>query len=133
MAAEVVFGLIPGTLGLVVVVFVATDRPARDFSAVVMLVAVGVLFASVGFWCLAAPWRYRRMLQESVYAVTSRRALILGGFSWGPNVAVSKASENVQSFPPAKVLDYEIAGRDQVFVVSRGKSLLVDYGRIDAN
>jgi len=117
MAAEVIFGLIPGTLGLVVIVFAATTGPARGFSAVLMLVVVGVLFASVGFWFMAAPCRYRRMLQDTVYAVTSRRAFILGGFTWGPNVAVSKAFENVQSFPPAKVLDYEMAGRGRDIVL----------------
>ena len=57
------------------------------------------------------------MLQDTVYVVTSRRALILGGFTWGPQVSVSKASEIVQSFPPAKVLDYEMAGRGRDIVL----------------
>jgi hypothetical protein len=117
MAAEVIFGLIPGTLGLGAVGFAATTGPDRGFSAALMLIVVGVLFASVGFWFMAAPWRYRRTLQDTVYVVTSRRAFILGGFTWGTQLAVSKASESVQSFPPAKVFDYEMAGHGRDIIL----------------
>ena len=117
MAAEVILGLIPGTLGLGIVVFVATANPGGGFPAALFTSLLGALFASLGFWLMAAPWRYRRMLQDTVYAVTSRRALILGGFTWGAQLAVSKASENVQSFPPAKVVDYEMAGRGRDIIL----------------
>jgi hypothetical protein len=117
MAAEVILGLIPGTLGLGLAVFVATGNPGGGFPAALLTSLLAAFFASLGFWFMAAPWRYRRMLQDTVYAVTSRRALILGGFTWGPQLVVCKASENVQSFPTAKVVDYEMAGRGRDIVL----------------
>jgi hypothetical protein len=110
MAAEVILGLIPGTFGLVAVVLSASDFLRGDLPSLAFFV-VGALFTAIGMWCVAAPWRYRRMVRESIYAVTSRRALIIGGFTWGPQVAVTRASDRVQSFTPDKAIDYEIIGR----------------------
>ncbi|WP_146676281.1 hypothetical protein [Pirellula sp. SH-Sr6A] len=116
MAAEVVFGLIPGTIGLLAVI-AGTTVFARRMDASLTLLVVGAFFTLIGFWCVSAPYRYRRMLQDTVYAVTSRRALVIAGFTWGPQVAVDKTTDRIQSITADKAMYYEVVGRgrDVVF------------------
>jgi hypothetical protein len=117
MAAEVVFGLIPEAFGagMLLMVYQFGVRQG-DFSVWPFLIG-GLGFSAIGAWMCAAPWRYRKMLKDTVYAVTSRRALILGGLTWGPQVAVTKAADNIQSFTSDKAIDYAVVrrGRDIVF------------------
>jgi hypothetical protein len=115
MSAEVVFGLIPGGIGLVALVAGTAIIVGGDFSAF-PLVVVGGLFTSLGAWCMAAPWRYLRALRKTVYAVTSRRVMIVDGFTWGPQIAVVRTSERVLTFPRDRAIDYDVIGRGRDIV-----------------
>lgn len=139
MAAEFIFGMIPATFGLIAFLLGFTVV-AKGESSALMLVAVGAMFSSIGFWCMAAPWRYRRMIRDTIYAVTARRALILNGFTWGRQIAVSKVADRVQSFAPEKVIEYEVIGfgRDIVFggewrTGRRGRRYWGHHGFLAAN
>lgn len=116
MAAEVIFGLIPGAFGTGMLVLVYQFGLRQGNLDVWPFLIGGVLFSAIGAWMCAAPWRYRKMLKDTVYAVTSRRVLILGGFVWGPQLAVIKVSESIQSFEPDQAIDYEIVGRGRDIV-----------------
>lgn len=110
MAAEAIFGLIPGTFGVAAIAMTVWSAARGEWSALLVL-PVGLAFLGVGLWCLAAPWRYRRMLRETLYAVTTRRAIVVNGFTWGRQVAVTKADDAQQSFPRDAVANFEIIGR----------------------
>ena len=108
MAGELVFGLIPSCIGLVAVVFGAKG----DVSAL-FLVGVGAAFGGIGVWMFAAPWRYCRMLQKTVYAVTSRRVIILRGLLWGSSSTIQTTGSPVEVFERDRVELYEIVGNSR--------------------
>jgi hypothetical protein len=116
MAAEVVFGLIPGAFGVGMLVLVYQFGVRQGNFGVWPFLIGGLFFSAIGAWMCAAPWRYRKMLKDTVYAVTSRRALIVSGLTWGPQVAVTKASDSIQSFASDKAIDYEVVGRGRDIV-----------------
>ncbi len=116
MTAELILGLIPGSLGLFALIL-GTDLVWRGDLSALLLVLLGTLFIGVGGWGLATPWRYRRMLQDTVYAVTSRRALIVNGLAWGSQMAVVKTSASPQSFLGNEAMNYEVNGRGRDVVL----------------
>lgn len=52
---------------------------------------VGVGFVVVGLYACTAPWRYQRLLSDTLYAVTNRRALILDGVMWDERGVLQKS------------------------------------------
>lgn len=112
--ASVIFGFLlclPGALGTWVVVRYALPR--GEWGSLVIVIVTG-LFTAIGVACMAAPWRFRRMLRGVAYAVTSERALVIGPLAWGPRVEMSRRNLPVQSFTLDQVRDYQVVrrGRD---------------------
>lgn len=114
MAAEILLGLaflipfVPAT-ALVIWIAIAKEDPGAFFGA-----AICALFGGLGAWKIAAPWRYRRLLGDAIYAVTSRRAIVIRGFLWGTRVPLRGADEPEQSFDARQARDYQVlrGGRD---------------------
>ncbi|PQO43577.1 hypothetical protein [Blastopirellula marina] len=75
------------------------------------------LFNLIGVYCLAAPYRKRRMQEKTLYAVTNLRAIVLHGCLWGPRAAPLLSEEVERTFAIDEVRNYEVetAGRDIVF------------------
>ena len=44
----------------------------------------GLLFGGtlIGYFLIAAPWRYPKRILETIYAITDQRALVYRGFGW---------------------------------------------------
>jgi hypothetical protein len=76
-----------------------------------MLAAVGAAFAAIGAWMFAAPWRCWRLLRDTVYAVTSRRVIVLRGLNWGTSSSIQKAGSPVEFFDREQARFYEIVGK----------------------
>ena len=97
MSAEMIFGLIPGSLGLGIFALGCHLLAKGDFSGCPAVVC-GLLFGGIGASMLAAPWKYRRMLRDTVYAVTSQRIIVLNGLSWGSQSAVQPRGRVIETF-----------------------------------
>lgn len=111
MSAEIVFGLIPGAFGmgmLAIVYHVGVKQGNFDLWPFFI---GGLIFGGIGGWMCAAPWRFRNMLRNTVYAVTTHRVLIINGVEWGSQWAVQTNSVEVQTFGIDQVRLFEIAGR----------------------
>jgi hypothetical protein len=135
MAAEVIFGLIPGTFGVAAMAMAALSVRQGEVWGSLFAVLIGAVFLAIGLWCMAAPWRYRRMLRDAIYAVTTRRAIIVNGFIWGRQVAVAKTDEAQQSFDRDAVANFEIIGRGRDLALGgqwrrgrKGASYWAHYG-----
>lgn len=111
MSAEVVFGLIPGAFGAGML-FLAYQFGVRqgNFDVWPLLIG-GLFFGGIGAWVCAAPWRYRKMLQHTVYAVTTSRAVILNGLLWGSQSAVQPSGVEIESLTPEQVRLFEVVRR----------------------
>lgn len=81
VAAEIIFGLIPITLGGSLAAICIRELMRGGDGAWIGTI-VGAGFVVVGLYAWTAPWRYQRLLSNTLYAVTNRRALILDGVMW---------------------------------------------------
>ncbi|MFO1003910.1 MAG: hypothetical protein U0936_26570 [Planctomycetaceae bacterium] len=111
MSAEIVFGLIPGAFGmgmLAIVYHVGVKQGNLDLWPFFI---GGLIFGGIGGGMCAAPWRFRNMLKNTIYAVTTHRVLIINGIEWGSQWAVQTNSVEVQTFGIDQVRLFEIAGR----------------------
>lgn len=111
MSAEVIFGLLPGAAGVGALIMAPLAVKQGDVWGSLFSLVVGLGFLGIGLRCMAAPWRYWRMLPDVVYAVTTRRAIIVNALAWGRQAAVQRADPALQSYWPYEVRDYEIMGR----------------------
>jgi len=71
-------------LGLLVVllpvsVWVIADISRSENMIPAVLLIVGSM---IGYFLLAAPWRYPNRVLQTIYAITDRRALVHRGFGW---------------------------------------------------
>jgi hypothetical protein len=79
-AAMALFAPIPLAFGIgPLVAFLATGVPLAD---TVCFLPFMLGFTAIGLRCLVGPWLTSREVGASVYAVTTRRALILNAFGW---------------------------------------------------
>lgn len=108
MSGEVALGLIPFAFG--VGFFTLALTMAKNDSPWIPI-AVGAFFSAIGLAFMSAPWRYRRMLRSTVYAVTSRRAIIVNGLQWGRRSALQSSGVECESFDRDQARFYEILGR----------------------
>lgn len=115
MAGEMAAGLILAGMGSAFATAAVSVR--GDLAAVWFLGLLGLVFLALGFYCLAAPWRYRRLLDGAVYAVTSQRVLILHGVEWGKRSFLRGRDVDVETFERNQVQRVEVVGprRDLVF------------------
>ena len=60
---------------------------------------------------MAAPWRYHRILKSTVYAVTTRRVMIVNGLQWGSQAAVESRGIKCESFGRDEAYLHQVAGR----------------------
>lgn len=140
MSAEIVFGLIPGAFGigmLAIVYHVGIKQ--GNFELWPFLIG-GLIFGGIGGWMCAAPWRFRKMLKNTVYAVTTHRVLIIHGIEWGLQWAVQTNSIDVQAFEIDQVQFFEIAGRRRDILLGgqwkrgrKGSQIWVHSGFLAAN
>ncbi|MEZ6133265.1 MAG: hypothetical protein R3C59_31745 [Planctomycetaceae bacterium] len=108
MLGEMVFGVIPFAFG-VGFFTLAMTLAKNGFPWILLL--FGTFFGGIGATMMAAPWRYRRMLKFTVYAVTSRRVLIVNGFQWGSQSAVQPCGIECESFDAERARLYQVVGR----------------------
>ena len=102
------------------------------------LMVIEIIFLVLGILNLAAPWRLRRRLRKTVYALTDRRASILRGVGWTRQDMIPDLSEQLYSFGPPELCQRTLKRRsgrriDIVFGtethrIGRGKTMLVDIG-----
>jgi hypothetical protein len=116
MAVEIVFGFPFATVGIVVLgacVWVAAHGALEGLIGI----AISAVVTLIGVSKLAAPWQYRRLLRKTLYAVTSRRALVIHGLLWSEGEAPFKAVSSVLSFSLDQVRGYDVVcrGRDITF------------------
>lgn len=109
MSAEVIFGFIPGTFGIVLIVLAWTIGGNDGGSIFVMF--IGILFTGIGLHLIAAPWRYYRMLRHAVYVVTSQRVIIVNGITWGSQSTVQVSKAPVEIFDRNQAVLFEVVGR----------------------
>jgi hypothetical protein len=110
MAAGVVLGMVlcvPGFGGLAFFLWIAIkkDEPGPYFAA-----AIAAIFAGIALHFLATPYWCRRWMRDTVYAITSRRALVLHGLTWGDRSIPNPAKNPVESFGIAQLRDYQLVG-----------------------
>ncbi|MEZ6073665.1 MAG: hypothetical protein R3C10_26145 [Pirellulales bacterium] len=108
MSGEVVLGLIPFAFG---VGFFTLALPLVRNDSLWILIAFSMFFGGIGTTMIAAPWRYRRMLGSTVYAVTSRRVLIVNGLQWGSRSAVQPRGIECEAFDHDQARLYQVTGR----------------------
>lgn len=60
--------------------------------------AIATSFAAIALYFLATPYRCLRWMRDTVYAITSRRALVLHGLTWGDRSIPIQAKNSVESF-----------------------------------
>ncbi len=111
MTAGVILGAVlcvPGFGGLAAFLGAAirNGQPGAYFAAAI---AAGFAVIALGF--LATPWWCHRCLRGTVYAVTSRRALVLQGLTWGERSLPHRCTEVVESFAIDQLRNYQIVGR----------------------
>ena len=105
-----IFGLLPGSMGLGILALGCHLLAKGDFLGC-LAVAFGLSFGGIGASMLAAPWKYRSMLRDTVYAVTSQRIIILNGLSWGSQPAVQPHRREIESFDCGQARLFEVVGR----------------------
>ncbi len=110
ISAEMIFGLLPGSMGLGILALGCHLLAKGDFLGC-LAVAFGLFFGGIGASMLAAPWKYRSMLRDTVYAVTSQRIIILNGLSWGSQSAVQPRGREIESFDCGQARLFEVVGR----------------------
>jgi hypothetical protein len=106
---EMVFGLILISVGLPGCVLVWKTAKGNDGSA--FFFVIGLLFVSMGISLLAAPWRIRRLLRNTAYAVTSQRVLIVNGVIWGLQATVRSRGLGLESYDSAQAMQFKKRGR----------------------
>ncbi|MAT14923.1 MAG: hypothetical protein CMJ46_06600 [Planctomyces sp.] len=108
MAGEMMFGLFFFAFGVgfftLAVTLAKNDSPW-------ILITFGTFFGGIGAKMMAAPWRYRRILSPTIYAITSERVVIINGLLWGNQASVQSSGIKCESFYRDKARLYEIAGR----------------------
>lgn len=140
MTAEMVFGLIPASFGIAGLGIGLHFAVKRGDWSVWPLILVGAFFFSIGSWLLASPWRYRRMLQDTIYAVTSKRVVILNGLLWGSQSAVQSCGSPVTTYSPAEAGLFEVRTRRRDIIFGghwhrgrKGSQLWVNAGFLAAD
>jgi len=140
MSAEMIFGLIPGSFGIGFSAMGWHLAVNRGDKSGWTAIPFGLLFSGIGAWMMAAPWRYRRMLRDTVYAVTSQRVLILNGLLWGSRSAVQRRGLPVEVFGPDEARLFEVVGRRRDIILGgtwkrgrRGSRLWVNFGFLAAD
>ncbi|MFO0869213.1 MAG: hypothetical protein U0935_09785 [Pirellulales bacterium] len=116
MLAEMVFGWIPGGMGIGALFIVYQVGVRQGQLEVWPLLLFGLLLTLLGGWMSAAPWRYRRLLRDTVYVVTTQRVVIIHGLLWGSQAAVQRSDSAIESLSPEQVRLFEVihGGRDIV-------------------
>ncbi|PYV17068.1 MAG: hypothetical protein DMG07_06615 [Acidobacteria bacterium] len=56
--------------------------PRLSQSRMVVIPAILVVSVMISYFLITAPWRYRRRILQTIYAITDRRALVYRGFGW---------------------------------------------------
>jgi hypothetical protein len=110
MAAGVVLGMVlcvPGLGGLTFFLWIAVKNGELGpyFAA-----AIAAVFAGIALNFLATPYWCRRWMRDTVYAVTSRRAVVLHGLTWGDRSIPNQAKNPVESFGIDQLRDYQLVG-----------------------
>ena len=59
--------------------FVISRISQAEKTVVPMLLLVGGV---IGYFAIAAPWRYPQRILQTIYAITDKRALVYQGFGW---------------------------------------------------
>ena len=106
IVAEVIFGTIPLVSGLALAVIGGGVQQGMGVNFFPLF--VGLFFAATGFYSLTAPWRYRRLLGNVIYGVTTERAVVLEGVTWSRQGAIQKSGVAVESWNAEMLMDFEI-------------------------
>jgi hypothetical protein len=112
IAAEIFIGVCLVAIGLAeltVFGFVMVTKGAPP--ATWIGVAGGLGFAIMGIYCTLAPIRYRRILTNAIYAVTTERAMMVNGFGYARRANLCVLDEPDRSFPFAIVRGREVKRR----------------------
>src|SRR5262245_40281751 len=118
MAAQVIFGAIPFTLGALLVGFAGWHlwrggvQPA-DLAGNLFGGSVGLFFVGLGVYCFLYPLRMGSRLREVVYAVTDQRGLVLTSPRgwWNPVPALREGESQIE-FSPDQLRGYKKKWRD---------------------
>jgi len=140
MSTETIFGLIPGASGAGMLFMVYQFGVRHGNFEVWPFLIGGLFFGGIGTWMCAAPWRYRKMLSNTIYAVTSHRVIILNGVLWGPQSAVQSSGGEIESLTPAQFQLFDMVGRRRDIVFGgqwrrgrKGSTLWVHSGFLAAD
>jgi hypothetical protein len=97
-AATFVFGFIPLSVGLVFLALAVST--AKGPAEAILPLFVGLYFCVTGIYLLLFPWLAPRILRETTYALTDRRALIFKGVRWSPTGMMPSLDEEWYMFGP---------------------------------
>jgi hypothetical protein len=107
IVTEIVFGTIPLVLGLSLAV-IGGGGLQQGMGVNFFPMFVGLFFAAIGLYSVTAPWRYRRLLGNVIYGVTTERAVVLEGVTWSRQGAIQKSGVAVESWNAEMLTDFEI-------------------------
>jgi hypothetical protein len=95
-------------LGIAVLAFGAFTFVVSTFSRFVNPLVPVALFVGIIAGCVmvAAPWRYRQRIEQTIYAITDRRALVYRGFGWSSwwFEAIPELHELLWTFDASQIL-----------------------------
>lgn len=109
ISGEMVFGMIPAAMGMAVLILPACLGGINSGTLFASL--NGTIFVGIRVFQMISPWRIRRMLRNTAYAVTSHRVMIVNGVMWGSQSTIRPRGLEVESYDCSQAMLFEVVGR----------------------